>query len=72
MAICPDCDYDDIETEDYEEGDNLNCPECGTELVLLAGDELEAVAADDDLDDDLDEEEDELEDAVADEEEHEA
>ena len=29
MATCPECEYDEIDTEDYEEGDTLSCPECG-------------------------------------------
>jgi hypothetical protein len=61
MATCPECEYDEIETEDFEEGDRLSCPECGKELVLLGNDEVEVADDDDDLDDDdlEDEEEDE-------------
>ena len=55
MATCPECDFDEIDTEDFEEGDTLSCPECGKSLVLIGPDELEA--ADDDEDDDLDDEE---------------
>ncbi len=54
MATCPECDFDEIDTEDFEEGDTLSCPECGKSLVLIGPDELES--ADDD-DDDLDDEE---------------
>ena len=62
MATCPECEFDEIDTEDYEEGDTLSCPECGKGLVVLGDDEVE-VADDDDLDDDdLDEDEDEDED----------
>ena len=63
MATCPECEFDEIDTEDVEEGDTMNCPECGKELVVLGNDEVE-VADDDDLDDDLedDDEEDEDED----------
>jgi hypothetical protein len=61
MATCPECEYDDIDTEDLEEGDTLSCPECGKNLVLLGGDELD-FADDDDLDDDEDLEDDEDED----------
>jgi ribonuclease E len=57
MATCPECEFDEIETEDYEEGDTLSCPECGKSLVMTGKDELE-VSDDEDLDDDdLDEEE---------------
>jgi alpha-aminoadipate carrier protein LysW len=57
MATCPECDFDEIDTEDYEEGDSLSCPECGKNLVLVGPDELEAA---DDEDEDLDDEDDDL------------
>jgi hypothetical protein len=61
MATCPECEFDEIDTEDFEEGDTLSCPECGKSLVLLGADELDVVDDDDDedLDDDLEEEEEE-------------
>lgn len=60
MATCPECEFDEIDTDDFEEGDTLSCPECGKNLVLLANDELDFADEDDeDLDDD-DEEEEEL------------
>ncbi|MGH9240368.1 MAG: hypothetical protein ACRD3G_20165 [Vicinamibacterales bacterium] len=78
MATCPECEYDEIDTEDFEEGDTLSCPECGKNLVLLANDELDFADEDDeDLDDDeeedeeLDEDEDEDGDEVDDEEDEE-
>ena len=52
MATCPECEFDEIDTEDFEEGDTLSCPECGKSLVMTGADELDV--ADDD-DDDLDE-----------------
>jgi DNA-directed RNA polymerase subunit delta len=55
MATCPECDFDEIDTEDLEEGDKLSCPECGKNLVLIGPDELDEVDSDDDLDDDDDE-----------------
>lgn len=56
MATCPECEYDEIDTEDFEEGDTLSCPECGKNLVLLGNDELDfADEDDDDLEDDDDE-----------------
>jgi hypothetical protein len=57
MATCPECDFDEIDATEYEEGDELSCPECGTNLVLSGPDELEVVDDDDD-DDDEDLEED--------------
>ena len=59
MATCPECEYDEIDTEDFEEGDTLSCPECGKSLVLVGADEVELADDDDeDLDDDDDEEDD--------------
>ena len=61
MATCPECEFDEIDTEDYDEGDTLSCPECGKNLVVMGSDEVE-LADDDDLDDDdLEDEEDEEE-----------
>jgi DNA-directed RNA polymerase subunit delta len=62
MATCPECDFDEIDTEDFEEGDKLSCPECGKNLVLVGPDELDVVGEDDDEDDDLEEDDEELED----------
>jgi hypothetical protein len=64
MATCPECEFDEIDTTDHEEGDELSCPECGKTLVLSGPDDLEVADdddedADDDLDDDDDEEEEE-------------
>ena len=60
MATCPECDFDEIDTEDYDEGDTLSCPECGKNLVVMGGDEVELADEDeDDLDDDDDLEDDE-------------
>jgi hypothetical protein len=74
MATCPECEFDEIDTADYEEGDKFSCPECGTNLLMLGSDELEVADEDedeDDLEDDeLDEDdEDDLDDDDADEEE---
>jgi hypothetical protein len=59
MATCPECEFDEIDTEDYEEGDTLSCPECGKNLVLVGTDELDVVDEDDE---DLDDDDDDLED----------
>ena len=59
MATCPDCEFEDVDTEDLEEGDSLSCPECGRKLVMNGLGELDFSDPDDDLDDDDDEEEDE-------------
>ena len=60
MATCPECEFDEIDTADYEEGDTFSCPECGKNLVMVGADEVEI--ADDEDDDDLDDDEDEDED----------
>ena len=54
MATCPECEFDEIETADYEEGDTFSCPECGKNLVLVGADDVEIA---DDEDEDLDEDE---------------
>jgi hypothetical protein len=59
MATCPECEFDEIDTEDLEEGDRLSCPECGKSLVMVGSDELDVADEDDD---DLEEDEDEDED----------
>ena len=60
MATCPECEFDEIDTDDFEEGDTLSCPECGKNLVLVGNDELDfADEDDDDLEDDDDEVEEE-------------
>ena len=73
MATCPECEYDELDTDDYEEGDELSCPECGKNLVLTGADEVEFADEDeDDLDDDDDlEDEDEDDDEDEDEDEDE-
>ena len=70
MATCPECEFDEIDTTDHEEGDELSCPECGKMLVLSGRDDLEVADdddEDDDDDDDLDEDEEESEDIEEDE-----
>jgi hypothetical protein len=61
MAICPECEFDEIDTTENEEGDELSCPECGKTLVMNGPDQLDA-ADDDDLDDDDDDEDEDEED----------
>jgi hypothetical protein len=62
MATCPDCDYEEIDTDDLEEGDSLSCPECGRKLVLGEDGDLQFADGDDDLDDDDEEDEEEEDD----------
>ena len=60
MAICPECEFDEIDTTEHEEGDELSCPECGKTLVMAGPDQLD-VADDDDLDDEEEDDEEEEE-----------
>ena len=62
MATCPECEFDEIDTTEHEEGDELNCPECGKTLIMSGPDELELADDDDDLDDDDEDDEEEEED----------
>jgi hypothetical protein len=63
MATCPECEYDEIDTEDFEEGDTLSCPECGKNLVMTGADEVDFADDDeDDLDDDEEEDDEDLDD----------
>ena len=57
MAICPECEFDEVDTADFEEGDSLSCPECGKSLVVSANGDLDFADDDDDLDDDEDDDE---------------
>lgn len=59
MATCPECEFDEIDTEELEDGDRLSCPECGKSLVLTGSDLDVADEDDEDVDDDDLEEEDE-------------
>ena len=59
MATCPECDADlDIDESDVEEGDQVDCPECGDSFVVTGTDPLELESADEDEDEDEDEEDD--------------
>ncbi len=55
MATCPECEFDEIDTSDFEEGGSVSCPECGKNLVVSGADEVELADDDDDVDDDDDE-----------------
>ncbi len=58
MATCPECEFDEIDTEDFEEGDLMSCPECGKSLVVNAAGDVD-MTDDEDEDEDLDDDEDE-------------
>ncbi|MFP5233862.1 MAG: hypothetical protein ACLGQX_14740 [Acidobacteriota bacterium] len=64
--VCPECDNPlDIDVDDVEEGEIIQCDECGTDLEVVSSDPLELAPVDEedysDEDEDLplDDEEDE-------------
>ena len=65
MATCPDCEFDDIDLDEFEEGDTMSCPECGRALIV-SGKDLDFADDDDDLDDDDDDDDDEEKEKAAD------
>jgi deoxycytidylate deaminase len=63
MATCPECEFDEIDTADYEEGDTFSCPECGKNLMMAGADRVQiAEDEDEDLEDDDEDDEDDDED----------
>ena len=70
MATCPACDANDLEVDEFdvEEGDIVNCPECGASLVVNSLSPLEFETADEDEDDDDEDEEEEEDDEDGDDE----
>ena len=62
MATCPECDADiDVDEFDVDKGDQLSCPDCGSNLEVVSLSPIELDIAPDEDDDD-DEEVDDLED----------
>ena len=63
MATCPECDaMIDIEEDLVEEGQTIECPECGAELEVVSTEpvELDILSRgedDEDEDDDIDDQE---------------
>ncbi|HTV55853.1 MAG TPA: hypothetical protein VMI06_13195 [Terriglobia bacterium] len=42
MAVCPECEgVIDVEDEEVEEGQTLDCPECGAELEVVSTNPVE-------------------------------
>jgi lysine biosynthesis protein LysW len=65
MATCPECDADlPIDEDELEEGDPVECDECGESFIVTGTDplELELASDEDEEEDEEDEEEDDLED----------
>ena len=46
-VLCPECDNPlDIDVDDVEEGDVVQCAECGSDLEIVSSDPLELAAVD--------------------------
>ncbi|MGH9433243.1 MAG: hypothetical protein ACRD3T_17065 [Terriglobia bacterium] len=57
MAQCPECEAAiDLEDDAVEEGQIVDCPECGVELEVIGTDPLELNAVTDDEEEEEDEE----------------
>ena len=56
MAICPECDAEiEVDEFDVDKGDELSCPECGSNLEVTGLSPLELERAPDEEDEDEDE-----------------
>jgi alpha-aminoadipate carrier protein LysW len=57
MATCPECDAEiEVDEFDVDKGDQLSCPDCGSNLEVTGVSPLEfELASDDDEEDDDDE-----------------
>lgn len=46
-VVCPECDNPlDIDVDEVEQGDTVQCAECGTDLEIISADPLEVAAVD--------------------------
>ena len=46
-VVCPECDNPlDVDVDDVEEGDVIQCDECGSDLEIVSSDPLELAAVD--------------------------
>ncbi len=55
MAVCPECEATiDVEEEGIEEGQTLDCPDCGAELEVVSVNPVELNAIEDTDDDEED------------------
>jgi len=64
MPSCPECDaMIDIEEDQIEEGQTVECPECGAELEVVSVEpiEFDVLRNEDEGEEDIDDEEDEEE-----------
>jgi alpha-aminoadipate carrier protein LysW len=54
-VVCPECDNPlDIDVDDLEEGEIVQCEECGTDLEVVSSDPLELAPVDEEGYDDED------------------
>ncbi|WP_158786903.1 hypothetical protein [Granulicella sp. L46] len=54
-VVCPECDNPlDIDVDDVEEGEIIQCDECGTDLEVVSSDPLELAPVDEEGYDDED------------------
>ena len=57
MATCPECDAEiEVDEFDVDKGDQISCPDCGSNLEVVGLSPIELDLADDDDEDDDDEE----------------
>jgi alpha-aminoadipate carrier protein LysW len=55
-VVCPECDNPlDIDVDEIEEGEIIQCDECGTDLEVVSSDPLELAPVDEEGYDDEDE-----------------
>ena len=46
-VICPECDHPlDLDPDDVEEGETVQCAECGSDLEIVSSDPLEIAPID--------------------------
>ena len=65
MATCPECDAEiEVDEFDVDKGDQLSCPDCGSnlEVIGLSPIELDIAPEDDDDDDDLEDDDEDADD----------
>jgi alpha-aminoadipate carrier protein LysW len=65
MATCPECDAEiEVDEFDVDKGDQLSCPDCGSNLEVVGLSPIELDLAPDDDEEDEDEDEDDIEDDI--------
>jgi len=65
MATCPECDAEiEVDEFDVDKGDQLSCPDCGSNLEVVGLSPIELDLAPDDDEEDDDEDEDDIEDDI--------